>query len=92
MRRGFEINKGRFDRELKKKGLLHPRGSRLAGKPNATAFARQIGMDTATAWRVLNGEAKAGPDFVDNVLEAWDMEFHDLFKLTPKTARRRVAA
>jgi hypothetical protein len=91
MRRGFEINKGRFDRELKKKGLLHPRGSRLAGKPNATAFARQIGMDTATAWRVLNGEAMAGTEFVENVLDAWDMEFHDLFKVTTKT-RRRVAA
>lgn len=91
MRKGFEINKGRFDRELKKKGLLHPRGSKLAGKPNATAFAKQIGMDTATTWRVLNGNAKAGPDFVENVLDAWGMEFHDLFKATPRT-RRRVAA
>ena len=82
MTRGFAIKKGRFQREMKKRGI-----------PDSAALARQIGMNKTTAWRVLNQEAKAGPDFVDNVLEAWGMEFHDLFTSAKPVGRRtKVAA
>lgn len=81
MTRGFAINQGRFKREMKRRGI-----------DNSAALARNVGVHKTTAWRVLNGEAKAGPDFVDQVLDAWGLEFHDLFKSAKPARRTRVAA
>lgn len=80
MTRGFAIKRGRFQREMKRRQI-----------ENAAELARQIGMNKTTAWRVLNQESKAGPDFVDNVLEAWGLEFHDLF-VSAKPKSRKTAA
>ena len=76
MTRGFAIKMGRFNREMKRRGIDGP-----------TALARQIDMDRTTTWRILTGRARPGPDFVSRLLGAWDMEFHDLFD-DPRKNRR----
>lgn len=77
MTRGFALKTGRFNREMKKRGI-----------PHSAALADQIGVNKSTAWRVLNGQSRPGPDFVNRVLEAWDMEFHDLFDDPRRTTKR----
>ncbi|QFP96654.1 helix-turn-helix DNA binding protein [Gordonia phage Denise] len=80
MTRGFAIKQGRFKREMKRRGI-----------PDAAALARVTGLNKSTTWRVLNGHARPGPDFVNAVLRTWDMEFHDLFDDPRKTRPRSVA-
>ncbi len=80
MTRGFAIKAGRFKREMKRRGI-----------PDAAELARQIGVNKTTAWRVLNGHSRPGPDFVNHVLAAWEMEFHDLFDDPRKTRPSRAA-
>jgi transcriptional regulator with XRE-family HTH domain len=80
MTRGFAIKRGRFIREMKRRNI-----------PDAAALARTVGVHKTTAWRVLNGQSRPGPDFVNRVLDAWGMEFHDLFD-DPRTKRSRTAA
>lgn len=80
MTRGFAIKVGRFKREMKKRDLA-----------DSAALARDIGVNKSTAWRVLTGQARPGPDFVNCVLAAWDMEFHDLFDDPRKTRPRKAA-
>lgn len=80
MTRGFAIKAGRFKREMKKRGL-----------PDAAALARNIGVNKSTAWRVLNGHSRPGPDFANRVIDAWGLEFHDLFDDPRKTRRSRAA-
>ncbi len=79
MTRGFALKTGRFNREMKKRGI-----------PHSAALAELIGVNKSTAWRVLNGQSQPGPAFAMRVLEAWDMEFEDLFtqpRRTSKSAR-----
>lgn len=80
MTRGFALKTGRFRREMKRRGLA-----------DSAALAREIGVNKSTAWRVLNGQSRPGPDFVNRVLEAWGLEFHDLFD-DPRSKRSRTAA
>lgn len=80
MAREFAIDRARFKREMKRRGIK-----------NSAELARNIGVAKTTAWRVLNGEAAPGPNFVYSVLDAWQLEFHDVFK-SAKPARRLVAA
>lgn len=80
MTRGFALKTGRFNREMKRRGLA-----------DSAALARAIGVNKSTAWRVLNGQSRPGPDFVNRVLEAWGLEFHDLFD-DPRSKRSRTAA
>jgi transcriptional regulator with XRE-family HTH domain len=80
MTRGFAIKLGRLKREMKKRGL-----------DDAAALARDIAINRSTAWRVLNGRARPGPDFVNALLDAWDLEFHDIFDDPRKTRPKRVA-
>lgn len=80
MTRGFAIKTGRFKREMKRRGI-----------PDSAALAREIGVHKTTAWRVLNGQARPGPDFVNRTLECWGLEFHDLFD-DPRTTRSRIPA
>ncbi|AIT13080.1 Cro protein [Mycobacterium phage Spikelee] len=79
MTRGFAIKMGRVKREMKKRGI-----------PDYAALARDMKVNKSTVWRVMNGRARPGPDFVNALLDAWDLEFHDLFddprKLRPKKA------
>lgn len=85
---GFALNRGRFNREMGKRGLVHPRGGKLSGRPNATALAKQMRMDRSTVSRVINDEALPGAEFVLKLIAAWDLEFHDLFKTASPTPRR----
>lgn len=80
MTRGFALKTGRFNREMKRRGLA-----------DSAALARAIGVNKSTAWRVLNGQSRPGPDFVNRVLEAWGLEFHDLFD-DPRSKRSRIPA
>lgn len=80
MTRGFAIKLGRLKREMKKRGL-----------PDAAALSRDIKVDRSTAWRVLNGHSRPGPDFVNALLAAWDLEFHDIFDDPRKTRPSKVA-
>lgn len=80
MTRGFAIKLGRLKREMKKRGI-----------PDSAALARDIKVNKTTAWRVLNGHSRPGPDFVNALLAAWDLEFHDIFDDPRKTRSSRVA-
>lgn len=80
MAREYAIDAKRFKREMKKRGIK-----------NSAELARSIGVHHTTAWRVLNGESAPGPNFVCSLLDAWGMEFHDIFK-SAKPMRRMVAA
>lgn len=80
MTRGFALKQGRLKREMKKRGL-----------PDSAAFARDIGVNKSTAWRVLNGHARPGPDFVNALLAAWDLEFHDIFDDPRKAHQKKTA-
>lgn len=80
MTRGFALKTGRFNREMKRRGLA-----------DSAALARAIGVHKTTAWRVLNGQSRPGPDFVNRVLDAWGLEFHDLFD-DPRSKRARLPA
>lgn len=80
MTRGFAIKLGRLKREMKKRDL-----------PDSAALARSIGVNKSTAWRVVNGHARPGPDFVNALLSAWDIEFHDIFDDPRKTRPNKVA-
>lgn len=80
MTRGFAIKLGRLKREMKKRGI-----------PDSAALARDIKVNKTTAWRVLNGHSRPGPDFVNALLAAWDLEFHDIFDDPRKTRPSRVA-
>lgn len=80
MTRGFAIKMGRVRREMKKRGLA-----------DYAAMARDIGVNKSTTWRVMNGHARPGPDFVNALLDAWGLEFHDLFDDPRKARTSRVA-
>lgn len=80
MTRGFAIKMGRVKREMKKRGI-----------PDSAALAREIGVNKSTAWRVVNGHSRPGPDFVNALLRAWGLEFHDLFDDPRKTRPTKVA-
>ena len=80
MTRGFAIKLGRLKREMKNRGI-----------PDSAALARDIKVNKTTAWRVLNGHSRPGPDFVNALLAAWDLEFHDIFDDPRKTRPSRVA-
>lgn len=79
MTRGFALKRGRFAREMKRRGIA-----------DSAALSRAIGMNKSTTWRVLNGQSRPGPDFTVRVLEAWGLEFHDLFD-DPRRTRSRAA-
>lgn len=80
MTRGFAIKLGRLKREMKKRGL-----------EDSAALARDIKVNKSTAWRVMNGHSRPGPDFVNALLAAWDLEFHDIFDDPRKTRPSKVA-
>jgi len=80
MTRGFAIKMGRVKREMKKRNI-----------PDYAALSRDIGVNKSTTWRVMNGHARPGPDFVNALLRAWDMEFHDLFDDPRKTRPAKAA-
>lgn len=80
MTRGFAIKLGRLKREMKKRDIA-----------DSAALARSIGVNKSTAWRILNGHARPGPDFVNALLFAWDIEFHDIFDDPRKTRPNKVA-
>ncbi|WP_301119701.1 hypothetical protein [Mycolicibacterium fortuitum] len=80
MTRGFALKVGRVKREMKKRKI-----------PDYAALSRQIEMNKSTVWRVMNGHAHPGPDFVNALLAAWDLEFHDLFDDPRKTRPKKVA-
>lgn len=80
MSRGLTLKMGRFHREMKKRGL-----------PDAAAVARNVGLHKSTVWRVMNGHARPGPEFVNALLAAWDLEFHDIFEDPRRARTRRVA-
>lgn len=75
MARGFALKHGRLKREMKRRKL-----------DDSAALARDIGVNKSTAWRVMTGHARPGPDFVNAILSAWGLEFHDLFD-DPRRAR-----
>ncbi|MDV6274309.1 hypothetical protein R3Q06_12425 [Rhodococcus erythropolis] len=90
--KGFELNRPRFNRELAKRGLQHPAKGKLAGSPKVSALALQMGMDKSSVSRVVNDIQLPGADFVRNLMRAWDLEFHDLFKDTPPRPLRLQAS
>lgn len=54
------------------------------GEPGDMQFARDIGLDRVTVYRVLNGHADPGVKFISGVLNAYGPKrFNEFFEATP---------
>lgn len=57
------------------------------GDPGDMQFARDIGMDRVTVYRVLNGHADPGIKFINGVLNAYGAKrFNEFFEAIPDEA------
>lgn len=68
MTTGYQLRRGRFNREMKRRKIDGP-----------SALAKAAGVDKGTASRVINGQAQPGPKFARGLCTAWGLEHPDLF-------------